>query len=95
MIDKFKENNEIDLANQYAQVWEIVVDILDQIVEIMGEDTINLDKFIKVISIGFDEYELATVPPSLDQVLVSSVDRMKNPNTKHLYLMGTTDGIFH
>ena len=94
MIDNFKSNNEIDLANQYSQVWEIVVDILDQIVEIMGEGTISLDKFIKVISIGFDEYELATVPPSLDQVLVSSVDRMKNPNTKHLYLMGTTDGIF-
>lgn len=94
IIDSFKESNEIDLANQYSQVWEIVVDILDQIVEIMGEDTITLDKFIKVISIGFDEYELATVPPSLDQVLVSSVDRMKNPNTKHLYLMGTTDGIF-
>ena len=94
MIDNFKENNEIDLANQYSQVWEIVVDILDQIVEIMGEDNINLDKFIKVISIGFDEYELATVPPSIDQVLVSSVDRMKNPNTKHLYLIGTTDGIF-
>lgn len=94
MIDKFKDNNEIDLANQYSQVWEIVVEILDQIVEIMGDDIITLDKFIKVISIGFDEYELATVPPSLDQVLVSSVDRMKNPNTKHLYLMGTTDGIF-
>lgn len=94
MIDDFKSKNEINLANQYSQVWEIVVDILDQIVEIMGEDFISLDKFIKVISIGFDEYELATVPPSLDQVLVSSVDRMKNPNTKHLYLMGTTDGIF-
>lgn len=94
MIDNFKNNDEIDLANQYSQVWDIVVDILDQIVEIMGEDTVTLDKFIKIISIGFDEYELATVPPSLDQVLVSSVDRMKNPNTKYLYLMGTTDGIF-
>ena len=94
MIDNFKVNNEIDLANQYSQVWDIVVDILDQIVEIMGDDSITLDKFIKIISIGFDEYELATVPPSLDQVLVSSVDRMKNPNTKYLYLMGTTDGIF-
>ncbi|MEG0181586.1 MAG: helicase-exonuclease AddAB subunit AddB [Peptostreptococcaceae bacterium] len=94
MIDNFKEDNEINLANQYSQVWEIVIDILDQIVEIMGEDIITLDKFIKVISIGFDEYELATVPPSLDQVLVSSIDRMKNPNTKYLYLMGTTDGIF-
>ena len=94
MIDNFKASNEIDLANQYSQVWDIVVDILDQIVEIMGDDSITLDKFIKIISIGFDEYELATVPPSLDQVLVSSVDRMKNPNTKYLYLMGTTDGIF-
>ena len=91
---KNNSNNEIDLANQYSQVWDIVVDILDQIVEIMGDDSITLDKFIKIISIGFDEYELSTVPPSLDQVLVSSVDRMKNPNTKYLYLMGTTDGIF-
>ncbi|EPZ55832.1 ATP-dependent helicase/deoxyribonuclease subunit B domain protein [[Clostridium] sordellii ATCC 9714] len=49
MIDDFKSKNEINLANQYSQVWEIVVDILDQIVEIMGEDFISLDKFIKVI----------------------------------------------
>ena len=28
MIDKFKDNNEIDIANQYSQVWDIVVDIL-------------------------------------------------------------------
>ena len=42
MIDNFKANKEIDLANQYSQVWDIVVDILDQIVEIMGDESVYL-----------------------------------------------------
>ena len=87
LINKFKDKGELDIANQYSQVFNIVVEILDQMVEIMGEENISLDKFIKLISLGFDEYELGLVPPSIDQVLVSSVDRMKNSNTKYLYLI--------
>ncbi|WP_195937667.1 helicase-exonuclease AddAB subunit AddB [Romboutsia sp. 1001713B170131_170501_G6] len=94
LIMKFKDKGELDIANQYSQVWNIVVDIFDQIIEIMGDEKISLDKFIRLISLGFDEYELGLVPPSIDQVLVSSVDKMKNPNTKYLYLIGTTDGTF-
>lgn len=94
LIMNFKDKGELDIANQYSQVWNIVVDIFDQMVEIMGDEKISLEKFIKLISLGFDEYELGLVPPSIDQVLVSSVDRMKNPNTKYLYLIGTTDGTF-
>ena len=94
LINKFKDKGELDIANQYSQVFNIVVEILDQMVEIMGDENISLDKFVKLISLGFDEYELGLVPPSIDQVLVSSVDRMKNSNTKYLYLIGTTDGTF-
>lgn len=94
LIFNFKDKGELDIANQYSQVWDIVVDILDQMVEIMGDEKKSLEEFIRLISLGFDEYELGLVPPSIDQVLVSSVDRMKNSNTKYLYLIGTTDGIF-
>lgn len=94
IIMDFKEKGELDIANQYSQVWNIVVDIFDQMVEIMGKETVSLDKFIRLISLGFDEYKLGLVPPSIDQVLVSSIDRMKNPNTRYLYLVGTIDGTF-
>ena len=94
LVTKFKGKGELDIANQYSQVFNIVVEILDQMVEIMGEENISLDKFVKLISLGFDEYELGLVPPSIDQVLVSSIDRMKNSNIKYLYLIGTTDGTF-
>ena len=93
-IEYFKSKDELEISNQYSQVWNIVIDILDQMIEIMGEDKLTLDQFVKVISLGFDEYELGIVPPSIDQVLVSSVDRMKNSQTKHLYLIGTIDGVF-
>ena len=94
LINNFNEKGDLEIAKEYSQVWQIVVDILDQMVELMGDEKISLDKFMKVISLGFDEYELGLVPPSMDQVLVSSIDRMKNSNTKYLYLIGTTDGIF-
>lgn len=94
LINDFTEKGDLEIANEYSQVWQIVIDILDQMVELMGDERISLDKFMKLISLGFDEYELGLVPPSMDQVLVSSIDRMKNTDTKYLYLIGTTDGIF-
>lgn len=30
LIVNFKDKGELDVANQYSQVWDIVVDILDQ-----------------------------------------------------------------
>lgn len=94
LISKFKEEGELDTANQHAQVWDIAVDVLDQMVEVMGEDKIKLDQFAKILSIGFDEYKIGLIPPALDQVLVSSIDRMKSHNGKAFYIIGINDGIF-
>jgi ATP-dependent helicase/nuclease subunit B len=94
MILYFKEIKELDTANQYAQVWDIVVDVLDQMVEVMGDDVVSIDQFVKILSMGFDEYQIGVVPPALDQVLVSSVDRMKSHNAKALYIIGVNDGVF-
>lgn len=93
-IEEFKNRGEFDTANQYAQIWDIVVDVLDQMVEVLGEEKISLEQFARLISIGFDEYQIASIPPALDEVLVTSVDRMKSHNSKVLYLLGANDGVF-
>ncbi|ADD01548.1 ATP-dependent nuclease subunit B [Thermoanaerobacter italicus Ab9] len=94
LIEKFKEEKEYDTANQYAQVWDIVVDVLDQLVEVIGGEKVTVEQFAKILSIGFDEYQIGTIPPALDEVLVTSVDRMKSHNAKALYIIGVNDGIF-
>ncbi len=93
-IEKLREKGMLESAARYSQVWNMVSDLLDQLVEIMGDEKISLERFIRIVNIALDEYELKTIPPSIDQVTVTEVDRMNNPNTKHLYLIGTVDGVF-
>jgi len=94
LIREFKENKEFEIANQYSQIWDIVVDVLDQMVEVMGEEKINIDLFSKILDIGFEAYQIGSIPPALDEVLVTSVDRMKSHNAKALFVIGANDGIF-
>ncbi|HHW56835.1 MAG TPA: helicase-exonuclease AddAB subunit AddB [Clostridia bacterium] len=94
LIEEFKRQKEFETANQYAQIWDIVVDVLDQMVEVMREEKVTVDQFAKILTIGFDEYQIGSIPPTLDEVLVTSVDRMKSHNAKTLYIIGVNDGVF-
>ncbi|MBV7276313.1 helicase-exonuclease AddAB subunit AddB [Clostridium sp. PL3] len=93
-IKELKESNELDKSNEYAQIWDIVVEVLDQIVEVVGEDTLSMDTFPKILATGFAEYQIGVIPPVLDQVLVGSVTRLKSHDVSALYIIGVNDGIF-
>lgn len=93
-IEEFKKQGDLDKANSYGQIWNIVIEVLDQIVEVLGEDKISIDEFSKILSSGFEQYEIGLIPPALDQILVSSVYRLKSHEIKALFLLGVNDGIF-
>ncbi|NTW05495.1 MAG: helicase-exonuclease AddAB subunit AddB [Peptococcaceae bacterium] len=94
IIEKFKEESRISLANEYSQVWNIVIQLFDQIVEVMGEEACGVERFAKVLNIGLEEYKVGLIPPSLDQVLVGSIERSKSHEVKGLLIFGVNDGIF-
>ncbi len=93
-IALLKEKGELNLAGEYAQVWNTLMEVLDQMVEVMGEETFGLERFSKIINIGLSQYKIGLIPASLDQVLVGSVDRSKSHEIKALYLLGANDGVF-
>lgn len=93
-IDEFKKNEELDKINEYKQIWDVTMKVLEQIVEVMGEEEMDLDQLSKVLSIGFNSYEVGVIPPSLDQVLVGSIQRLRSHEIKILFIIGVNDGIF-
>lgn len=93
-VDKFKEEGEQELAREYGQIWNMVIKLLDQVVEVFGEEKIELKEFVKILSLGFGEHKMGLIPPSLDQVLVSDVERVRTHEIKLLYIVGVNDGIF-
>lgn len=93
-VEVFKNNHELDMANEYSQVWNVVIELLDQIVEVLGDEVVKLDEFVKILTTGINEYDIGVIPPALDQVLVGSAERIKSHEIAAAFIIGVNDGKF-
>lgn len=90
----FQEKGNQEKSNEYSQIIDIVMQVLDQVVEVMGEEKIKLDKFVKILNVGFEKYEMGLIPVSIDEVVVGDIERIRSHNIKALYVIGVNDGVF-
>lgn len=94
LVRHFTEEGELDKAEEYSQVWNILLELLDQVVEAIGDETAKVEAFLEILSVGFGEYNIGLIPPALEQVLVGSLERSKSHDVKAIYILGANDGIF-
>lgn len=80
-------------AEETAQLWEILCGVLDQFVEILGEEVMDLEEFTRLFRQVLTEYSVGTIPASLDQVSVSGIDRNDRHATRCLFLLGVNDHV--
>lgn len=93
-IEQFRKSGKLSLANEYSQVWNILMEVFDQAAEVMGEERFGIERFSDILRIGLEEYKIGLIPVSLDQVLVGSAERSRSHEVKALYILGANDGIF-
>lgn len=80
-------------AEETAQLWEILCGVLDQFVEILGDEPMELEEFTRLFRQVLTEYSVGTIPVSLDQVQVSGVARNDRHTAKYLFLLGANDHV--
>ncbi|WP_106768364.1 helicase-exonuclease AddAB subunit AddB [Paenibacillus faecalis] len=80
-------------AREHRQVWGAVLDLLDQIVEMMGSEKLSAEMFSGMLDTGLTELRMALVPPSLDQVLIGSMDHTRSGDVKYVFLLGVNEGV--
>lgn len=92
-IEKFDKLGLEDKVKEYSQVEEIVIDILDQAVDVMGDKELDSYDFFKILNSGFTNEEIGVIPVALDQVNIGDVARIKGRDVKVLYIVGINDGV--
>ncbi|OPA78399.1 helicase-exonuclease AddAB subunit AddB [Paenibacillus selenitireducens] len=80
-------------AKEHRQLWGNVIDLLDQIVEMMGDEELSVELFTGVVETGLESIKLALVPAALDQVLIGSMDRTRSGHIRYCFMMGVNDGV--
>jgi ATP-dependent helicase/nuclease subunit B len=80
-------------AREHGQMWNGIIDMLDQLVETMGEEPMSLELFAGLIETGLESMKLGLVPPSMDQVIIGSMDRTRSSGIGYAYILGVNDGV--
>ena len=93
-IKELEENNLVDLANEYKESYQIILDIFDEIVLIFNEDKMTVDKYQKILKIGLKNSGLGKIPGTADQVILGDVDRSRSHKVKVVFILGLNDGSF-
>ncbi|HWP97540.1 MAG TPA: helicase-exonuclease AddAB subunit AddB [Syntrophomonadaceae bacterium] len=92
-IETQLERGDWEMALENAQIWNIVLQILDQLAELAGDLQISNHEYRQMLETGFRSYELAIIPPTIDQVLIGNIQRSKSQDIKALFVIGANDGV--
>lgn len=88
---KFEKQGELALEKEYAQVYRIVIELLDQFVELMGDERISIKEYCELLDAGLEEAKVGIIPPSMDQVVIGDVERSRIKDVKIVFLVGAND----
>ena len=83
----------IDLAGETAQAWNYIIDIMDQMMQIMGEETVSDDAFVQILEAGFNAIEIGLLPPTADGLVMGTMQRTRAGRPEYTLVLGANDGI--
>ncbi|RQN19375.1 helicase-exonuclease AddAB subunit AddB, partial [Paraburkholderia tropica] len=73
-------------AEEIDQVWNGLIQILDDLVTVFDDQEMTLQQFLDVFDIGLEQLEFVMIPQTLDQVSIGTMDLAKVDNKKHIYM---------
>ncbi len=88
-----EQAGDLSEAVDHAGIWSKVGEILDQVSEILKDQPHDLKAYALLLGAGLEDIRLGAIPPSLDQVLVGSLDRSRQPDCKVTFLIGALLGV--
>ena len=80
------------MEKEYNQIYGIVMDLLDKMVEILGNETVSRQEFRQLLETGLSQAKVALIPPSIDQVMVGDMERSRLKDIKALFFVGVNEG---
>ncbi|MGE4276895.1 MAG: PD-(D/E)XK nuclease family protein, partial [Lawsonibacter sp.] len=80
------------LADEYRQLWEILCGGLEQCAALLGDSPMELEEFALLFRLVLSQYDVGTIPASLDRVTAGETARQTGHRVKALILLGADDG---
>lgn len=92
-IEELREREYFEYVNENTQIWNKIMEIFDQLMEILSDESTSLREYGRILEAGFTACQVGVIPTTIDQVLVGSIERSKSHDIKALFIVGVNDGL--
>lgn len=89
----FADHEQPLIAKEFEQVYQIVMDLYDQMVLLLGTEHCSLKEFTEILDTGFLEVKVGLIPPGVDEIVVGDTERTRLKDIKVLFFIGVNEGL--
>ena len=90
--ERLRERGEAALAEEDGQLWDILCGALEQCAALLGDTPMELEEFARLFALVLSQYDVGSIPVSLDRVSVGEGRRLAHKGCPVLFLLGADDG---
>lgn len=88
IIEYAKTLSDFKHKQQNLQIWDKIIDSIDQFYQICAEQHMDLDEFISLYTKTLQSYEVSTIPCSLDNVSAGEFEKIVAEKSKIMFILG-------
>ncbi|KON89492.1 ATP-dependent helicase [Sporosarcina globispora] len=88
-----EEKGNLVKSREHGQAWNAIMELLDQYVEMLGEEEVTLKRFASVLDAGMESLRFTLVPPAIDQVMAADLERSRLTDIKAAFVIGLNEGV--
>ncbi|MBR0366033.1 MAG: exodeoxyribonuclease V subunit gamma, partial [Clostridia bacterium] len=81
-------------AQRFGQIWNLVLDVLDQVCTALGDSEVSAEEFSELFSAAMGQCGIRTIPSGVDRVFIGSVDKNRSDNSRVIFAAGACSGTF-
>ena len=89
-----KENGEITEAAETVQIWNILMDLLQKIVLVCGDEIVDLKRYSELFRFILNDIDIGKIPTSIDEVTALNANLMRDGDRKCTIVFGLNTDIF-
>lgn len=92
LIDQADRDHHPELAQIHEQAWRQLQDVLALLARLLASKPRTLEEFAHLLATALEGLTLGLIPPTVDEVIVSNVERSRLPEVHTALLLGAVEG---
>ncbi len=93
-MDDARRERRWESAETHRLAWEALCEVLDDLHRVLGPAPLSADDVAAILRTSLTELTLGLAPPTVDQVLVGSIERSRHPDIRCAWVFGFNEGLF-